>query len=178
LDVWFNTEAIRFLVDNIATIRDVIDKNGVKSFELVIAGKTSGKAAEIVEGVSNLVVAPNPSKEEMDRLFTESDVFISPVFFSTGMKTKVLEALYHGLPLVSSKTSLIGFEDDLQEVFGKYIFPFTDRDKMEFAKALNDAVSEVLRNDSFDMRKEIIKIYNEKYGLERFESIIEQICLL
>jgi len=178
LDVWFNTEAIRFLVDNIATIRDVINKNGVKSFELVIAGKTSGKAAEIVEGVSNLVVAPNPSKEEMDRLFTESDVFISPVFFSTGMKTKILEALYHGLPVVSSKTSLIGFEDDLQEVFGKYIFPFTDRDKMGFAKALNDAVLEILRNNSFDMRKEIIKIYNEKYGLERFESIIQQICVL
>jgi len=114
----------------------------------------------------------------MERLFTESDIFLSPVFFSTGMKTKVLEALYNGLPVVSSETSLIGFENDLQEVLGKYVFPFKDRDRMGFANALNDAVSEVLRNNFFDMRKEIIKIYNEKYGLERFESIIQKICVL
>ena len=178
LDAWFNTEAIRFLVDNITIVRDVMNKNGVKNFELVIAGKTSGKVVNLFERVPNLVVVPNPSKEEMERLFTESDIFLSPVFFSTGMKTKVLEALYNGLPVVSSETSLIGFENDLQEVLGKYVFPFKDRDRMGFANALNDAVSEVLQNNFFDMRKEIIKVYNEKYCLERFESIIQKICVL
>ena len=174
LDVWFNTEAIKFLVDNITIVRDVMNKNSVKNFEVVIACKTSGKVVELFERVPNLVVVPNPSKEEMERLFRESDIFISPVFFNTGMKTKVVEALYNGLPVVSSETSLVGFEDDLQEILGKYVFTFKDKDKTVFAKALNDALSEVLRNKSFDMKKQIIKIYNGKYGLERFESMIQK----
>jgi glycosyltransferase involved in cell wall biosynthesis len=47
----------------------------------------------------------------MAELLTEADLFISPVFSGAGMKPEVIEALFYGLPIIASETSLKGYEE-------------------------------------------------------------------
>lgn len=76
----------------------------------------------------------SPSDYEMSSLFEKSDFYISPVSEGSGMKTKIAEAMSFGLPVISTKSSMIGYEyalenlsdcfflvqDDLQDIEAAY----------------------------------------------------------
>ncbi|WP_407208860.1 glycosyltransferase [Citrobacter sedlakii] len=46
---------------------------------------------------SNVVLFDSLNNNEMDKLLSGSDIFYSPLVMGSGMKTKIAEALSHGL---------------------------------------------------------------------------------
>jgi len=82
--------------------------------ELIISGlNPPPQLIRQASGHSNIRVIPNPSEEEMFRLVREAHVNIMVTFQPTGLKLKLLNALFHGRfcvinPEMASGTSLGG----------------------------------------------------------------------
>lgn len=75
----------------------------------VIAGKNPSKnLKEIADQNKNISILSNPSKEEMDNLITEAQVNLLPSFNSTGVKIKLLNALFTGRHCVINKATVNG----------------------------------------------------------------------
>ena len=63
----------------------------------VIAGKNpSEKLKNIIAKSKNVVLQPNPSEKEMNNLIKEAQINILPSFSNTGIKLKLLHALFIG----------------------------------------------------------------------------------
>jgi len=172
LDAWFNVEAVEFTAKNIDEIAKTLADKGIENFKVIIAGKDPGGLANLNKTCSNITVIPNPSQSQIEELFLSSHIFISPVFSGAGMKTKIVEALYHGIPIVASDTSLRGYRADVGDAIGKYIFPFKDMEITSFLSGLSSAAKVVLRQDTDKLCREIIDLYNDIYGIERFEQLL------
>lgn len=87
LDVEENNRAALFLVD--------VFKNSDR--KLVIAGKNPRKElVAATDAFSNIQLRINPSEKEMDALIAEANVNVLPTFQATGIKLKLLAALYRG----------------------------------------------------------------------------------
>jgi glycosyltransferase involved in cell wall biosynthesis len=132
LDYSPNIEAGLFLIRNFQQMRKVMHSD----FEIIIAGRNphSLLIQESKEESSVKIVA-NPSNNEMNKILLGADLFISPVFEGSGMKTKIVEALAHGLPIIASYHSLIGYEF-LDSYINDIIFDFKDKDEAEFLSKL------------------------------------------
>jgi len=59
---------------------------------------------------ANLKIISDPDGYEMVELIKNAFAYISPVRLGSGMKTKVGEALCHGLPIIGTRSSFIGYE--------------------------------------------------------------------
>ena len=77
--------------------------------------------------------------------YSEIDCVIAPIFFSTGLKIKVIEGLSFGLPVISSKDAFDGitpYSDHHQigdvEEFSKVLIEYS-QDLDAFAKLVNDS---------------------------------------
>ncbi|MFO3905288.1 glycosyltransferase [Enterobacter hormaechei] len=106
--------------------------------------------------MSNVLLFDSLNNDEMAALLSESDVFYSPLVMGSGMKTKVAEALSHGLYIYASEHTMIGYED------------IKNNDKcVTTIKDVNEPFPDFIKKSSFD--KELIKSTHKKYySCERF----------
>jgi hypothetical protein len=66
-------------------------------YPLVIAGAFPRKALiRAIGAYSHIQLRANPAPEEMDRLISEAQIHVLPTFQSTGIKLKLLHALFRG----------------------------------------------------------------------------------
>ena len=64
---------------------------------LTIAGKNPGEQLKkIIETNSNVTLVENPSEEELQKLIASAQIHVLPSFNSTGIKLKLLNALFNG----------------------------------------------------------------------------------
>jgi glycosyltransferase involved in cell wall biosynthesis len=101
--VFHNRDAVRFLVQEVVPLV----RAEVPEASLDIAGKgaeTLGRWAR-AGGVRNLGYLANPA-EAMAR----STVFVAPHRFAAGVQNKVIQALAHGLPVVTTPAVRLGLE--------------------------------------------------------------------
>jgi hypothetical protein len=83
-----NQKAICWLLENVFDDIDI---------PFVIAGKNpSKKLQEFAEKNSNVCMVTNPSDRELQDLITKSQINILPSFNNTGVKLKLLNALFNG----------------------------------------------------------------------------------
>lgn len=79
------------------------------SIPLVIAGKSpSEKLKSLCVKRNNICLVANPSDHEMQDLITRAQVHVLPSFNKTGVKLKVLNALFNGRHCVVNKEALPG----------------------------------------------------------------------
>jgi glycosyltransferase involved in cell wall biosynthesis len=79
------------------------------NIELVIAGKNPGTALKnrIAEN-QNVTLVENPPEEKMSALLQEAQLHILPSFNTTGIKIKLLNALFNGRFIITNAASLDG----------------------------------------------------------------------
>jgi len=105
----------------------------------------------------------------MTFLMLNSDIFISPVFQGSGMKTKVLDAISYGLPVLASEHSLIGYEK-IKKDFPIVLFKDSKTDFLEkFTKIIN-YYNLYNKKDIFSMSR---KLFLNNYTIDAFYSIFE-----
>jgi len=76
---------------------------------LIIAGKNPPQdLKERISKLKNVDLVPNPSNEEMQKLIREAHINLLLTFQPTGLKLKLLNALYQGRFCVANKEMLYG----------------------------------------------------------------------
>ncbi len=100
LSVNENTQAVEFILEQIAPHI---------SLPLIVAGKNPPQQLrEKISKSSNVRLVDNPSAEEMQRLIVQAQLNLLITFQPTGLKLKLLNALYNGRFCVANKEMLHG----------------------------------------------------------------------
>lgn len=140
-----------------------IAKNN-KSVQFVAAGRGLSKFLNLES--FNLTLYDSPTVEKMTYLFENAFAYITPVRLGSGMKTKVAEAMKHGLPIISTKESLVGYEDVTSAM---YINVYDN-----IAELTN--VFESVNNTSL-VKSEIVTDFNKYYSIERVSSVLKRLLV-
>lgn len=99
-----NIEAALFLLENVIP--------GLPC-NFVIAGRNpDAKIIRAAKGLANCTVIANPDPAHMDRLIHEAQIQVLPTFQNTGLKLKLLHALFNGRHVLVNPPMLDGTELD------------------------------------------------------------------
>lgn len=136
-----NEEAALFLLNNVFNQIDV---------PLTIAGRNPGpKIVEACSALPNCTLISNPSSTELDRLLQEAHIHVLPTFQATGLKLKLLYALFAGRHVLVNDTMLhgtglgdcctiagdaVGFQQSVVRLMQK---PFSQEGKVKRAELLS-----------------------------------------
>jgi len=85
-------------------------RNAGVEVRFVAAGAQAATAGSLYRQIE---VVDSPSTAEMAALFAATTVYLAPVCWGSGMKTKVAEALSYGLPVVCMPNAAVGYEATL-----------------------------------------------------------------
>lgn len=164
LNMEANIDASLFLIDNYKKLLKE------KNLTLVLAGKNPNRKIEErikeLKLEKDIKIISNPSKEQMEILLRESILYISPVFEGSGVKTKILEATFYGLPIIASEHSIIGYTN----LNLKYIKIFKEKNIEMIEKFLEE-----LLNYEIDVENEIRDYFFENFSEGKFIQEIENI---
>ena len=132
----------------------------IPDIKVTFAGSHPTKWVQSLE--SEYVHVPGyMSDEDLDVLYAKSLISIAPLRFGAGVKGKVVDAMHHGLPVVSTSIGIEGLPG-----IEEYIKPCDD------ARTFADAVLELYRD-----RNKVAEAYerNYRYTLDTFgyESAVE-----
>lgn len=101
-----NVDAALWLVGEILPrVRGLVPK-----VRLVLAGSRPAPEVQALAG-RDVTVTGSISDMELTRLYAQARAAAIPLRFGAGVKNKVLEALHHGLPLVTTPTGAEGIPD-------------------------------------------------------------------
>lgn len=126
LDMRANVEACLFLIKN---YKIFFEKEKIK---LILAGRNPNvELYNLIEKLKlkDIEIIANPSKEDMEILLRRSLFYISPVFDGSGMKTKFVEAIFYGLPIIASEHTMIGYSKEFKKE--RFIKVFKDDKDIE-----------------------------------------------
>ena len=101
LSVAENEKAVIWLLQNIV--------NDLTNFTFIIAGKNPSEALKNESAKNKSVqLISNPSQNEMEELIKNAHIHLLPSFNSTGIKIKLLNALFNGKFIITNSASLEG----------------------------------------------------------------------
>ncbi len=76
---------------------------------LIIAGKNpSAKLVQLIQHKKNISIVANPSEDDMQAMIAKAQINILPSFTNTGIKLKLINALYNGRFIVCNKATVEG----------------------------------------------------------------------
>lgn len=169
LDMEANIEASLFLINN---YRELFEG---KNLKLILAGRNPDnriyKEIQKLNLKNNVEIISNPSKEKMEILLRESLFYISPVFEGSGMKTKVAETIFYGLPIIASQHTMIGYEFLEYEKY-ENIKVFNENNILDLKRKIGEIENYI---EIKDRTEEIRKIYIEKFSENNFSVILKGI---
>ncbi len=169
LDMFSNINAAYFLIENFHKIKEKINVD-----TLIIAGRNPRKDLLEVNKEEVKIIA-NPTKKEMEELLVSSKLYVSPVFEGSGMKTKFLEAIAHGLPIVASEHTMIGY-DTFDNSNLDFINIFRDFDSEDF---LEKVIETYKKYENFEIEKlyEIRNFFLEEFSEEKVTEKIKKLIM-
>ena len=148
LSVAENEKAVLWLLENIFTGMDL---------PFIIAGKNPSVNLKNAAGTNkNVVLSENPSEEEMESLIKNAQLHILPSFNATGIKIKLLNALFNGRHIITNAAALQGT--------GLELLCTTAESPADYKKEIQQFFTLPFTEIEIKKRKEILKLQydNEK----------------
>jgi glycosyltransferase involved in cell wall biosynthesis len=142
---------------------------GAMPVEFVVAG---AKAAEMAAPYPHLHVVDGPDGDEMAATFASADVYLAPVSWGSGMKTKVAEALSYGIPVICLPNAAVGYEAALSDnQYRRAICVVDSISSManEVHRILQSSNAEALRRAAFEA---FDALYSQASQTRRFEKLL------
>lgn len=131
LGVAENEKAAIWLVENISTLLN---------HPLIIAGSRCGTLLrKKINQSSKITLVENPSDEEMERLISEAHVHLLPSFQESGVKLKLLHALYAGRFVLANSMMLSGTSLENACTLANDILDFAQKANSLFALPFTNA---------------------------------------
>ncbi|MEP6928097.1 MAG: glycosyltransferase [Ginsengibacter sp.] len=145
LSVPENEKAVLWLIENVFDTLDI---------PFVITGKNPPKYLEtLVHKNENICLVGNPSAKEMDELIKKAHVHLLPSFNKTGVKIKLLNALFNGRFIVTNSAAL--------EESGLKAFCKTANTSIEYKKITEKLfTSRFTQTDVLERKKILEGVYN------------------
>lgn len=135
------------------------------SIPLTIAGKgLSQKLMDKARGFKHIQMVNNPSNENLKVLLNEAHINVLPSFNSTGVKLKLVNALFNGRFCVSNLSGVAGSELD------KCVFAATNTKEM--IETINHLFSMSFSIDLIEERKKVLSIYDNDYNAKLLSALI------
>ena len=154
LSVNENVNSIRFLLEDV--------KIATANLPLIIAGKNpSDELKHLLSNYSSVQLIANPSHQKMDELIADAHINLLPTFQPTGIKLKLLNALFRGRHCIVTDLMVIGTGLEpictcideptkfLNEVNKLKAIPFTSEDIDERENLLNEQFNNVKSGEQF-----------------------------
>ena len=132
----------------------------------IISGKNpSAKLSRLIMQYPQACLIPNPSEEELQDLIAKAQVNILPSFNCTGIKLKLLNALFNGRHCIVNQDAVEG--TGLQSTC--HIAAGAD----EIRGLLDQLCSRPFTSGEIDQRKEVLEgLYDQKANLEKLMNAI------
>lgn len=140
-----------------------------------IVGSNAPKEIKKLGKRSGIIVKGFVSDEELKELYSNTKMVVAPLRYGAGIKGKIVEAMYNGIPVVTTSIGAEGIKD------AEKIMKIAD-DQEDFAeKVLNLYNDEKeLQKMSLDSRKNISKYFNQEAAWkiieEDFDPVID--CII
>jgi hypothetical protein len=144
LDVAENKQAIDFLVNEVF-VSDM-------KITLIISGKTKSNTEN---RISNIVFIENPSDEKLQELIQDAQINILPSMQVSGIKLKLLHALFNGRFCLVNDAMLVG-----SDLFNSI---HVANSSSAFKQKINELMTQSFTTEMIDERKnELVKFDNEE----------------
>jgi len=157
-----NTEAAKYLIDKIYPSLH----RAMPTIQLVIAGQNARNKLHLsdTDNVKIIDIDPNDS-QLVKKLYSQSTLFVAPIFGPGGTRLKILAAMSSGLPIVTSQTGVEG----LDVVHNHHIL--IANNPSEFVIQ----IKKVLKNkDLYNLiRKNAYELVKEKYNWKKIAAELE-----
>jgi len=160
LSVEENEEAALFLVEKVFSQLQI---------PFIIAGKNpSLKLQAAADSLKNCTLIANPDKAKMDVLIEDAHIHVLPTFQNTGLKLKLLHALFQGRFVLVNNEMLTGT--------GLESLCETADDAAAFMKTIQHLMSQPFDAANIAKRKEILlNAYNNRTNAECIVTYLQQI---
>jgi len=157
LDVVENIEAVLFLIN---TFKDEPE------IPLVIAGRKADLSIlKALEGIGHIRLVSDSSNEEMKELISKAQINILPTFQATGVKLKLLEALYSGKHLLCNNAMVSG--TNLASVC------HIAESKEDFVKSAKKLMETRIEDGDISHRKQLLdEWFNNKVNAQSIVNLI------
>ena len=154
------------VVENETAVIWLIDQVGVQQYPFIVAGKQpSRKLQRLCSQHANIRLIANPSNLEMDELIRNAQLVLLPSFNKTGIKLKLLHALFYGRHILANADAVAGS--------GVHALCNIHNSVYEFKEAIKQLWKEDFTTDKIIQRKEILlNLYNNKVNAQDLEKII------
>lgn len=130
LDYEPNARALKWLVEELLP---ELRRQGHRDFLLIVTGRLRKPGFAWVSGLKDVDFTMAGEVDDVSDLMTAADVFVNPVDTGGGIKVKNMEALSHGLNVVTTRHSATGIE---RRLVGRKLTVVEDGDAAAFAKAV------------------------------------------
>ena len=130
LDYSPNLEALQALLKK---VNPLLQKNNTTDYKLIICGKGLPKKMNLLKEYEKENIIYAGFVENIDTYVKAADLLLNPIQKGGGVKTKVIEAIANGTPVVSTSTGAIGVD---QKVTGNMLTIITDYNWTEFAGSI------------------------------------------
>lgn len=108
-----NVDAVIWLIEE---IMPKVRKNNLSCKVFIVGSNTPETVLNYAKKNTDIVVLGRVSDKELDNLYKTCKLAVAPLRFGAGVKGKVVEALYNGIPLVTTSVGAEGLEDVEQVV--------------------------------------------------------------
>ena len=126
---------------------------------IIAGGNPPKELYEVVASMDNVEVISNPSSEEMSKLITEAAANVLITFQSTGIKLKLINALYKGAHCIVNDKMIES--TGLKEVC---MVAHSDKDLIETIKK---ALSQKMTDEELAVRNEVLhKSYDNNENIK------------
>jgi hypothetical protein len=144
-------------------VKEVMKDSGIR---FIIAGlNPSGKLKQLVSQESNVTLVPNPSEDELSELIRSAQLNILVTFQPTGLKLKLLNALFNGRFCLVNPEMVTGTElADLCEI---------GTTKEELRQKIKELMDQSFNEEQLDLRREtLLKWHSNKENCIRLLNLL------
>lgn len=152
----FNVVAVNRLVEQVLPLC-------TSNFKLLIFGTVCEKVANLHDNNVEL----KGFVENVLNAYEQVDIMINPASFGSGLKTKCIEAMAYGVPLITTSIGAQGIEEAKGEC---YLMGNTDR---ELAQCIDELVTN--SSERADMAKKQIKYIDDNFGDKLYFELSDKI---
>nr|WP_303027227.1 glycosyltransferase [uncultured Duncaniella sp.] len=104
-----NIDGLEWLLQNVFS--------KLSNVELLIIGKNMDKHfTQSYDDARNARVKVSGYVEDLEEVYEQCHIVISPIFHGGGMKTKTAEAMMYGCPIIGSKEAFEGYDVDYNQI--------------------------------------------------------------
>lgn len=158
-----NIKGIMWFVDSVVPKLDI-------PIELLVAGREMNRLKDEYSFPSNVTVMGRV--ENLDEVYCNADVIVSPIFEGGGMKVKVAESMGYGKVIIGSDESYEGYRENIpQGYWKKYFYRANTTD--EFIEAIRHIYSS--RELLFKFNEPVRELFEQYYSSEFAERTIVKI---